>query len=209
MAIPRWRTASRGRPAFGRTASMRTFDPCRLGAAECDAWVGYYRRRWFTVLSAAVRMVRVGFGMSWPTRSRCLAGVAREPALGAVSGQRARRGPGYMRRFYALVARATARRTTSTRPPGWRSSGGGCTGTCSATPRTRTEDARRRAHRALRPRVRGRPGDGAAGGGAAGRGGPHLRPLGRRRLRPRELALPVERALLVRSYAALLAAVHR
>ena len=45
---------------------MRTFDPCRLGTAECDAWVGYYRRRWFTVLSAAVRMVRVGFGMPWP-----------------------------------------------------------------------------------------------------------------------------------------------
>jgi hypothetical protein len=35
---------------------MRTFDPCRLDAAECDAWVGYYRRRWPEQRAEAARI---------------------------------------------------------------------------------------------------------------------------------------------------------
>jgi len=86
---------------------MRSFDPRRLGAAECDAWVAYYRRRWAAALLAVVRMVRVGFGMSWP---RTLYGawlVLRANQLWAPSAHNdpdgARRA---MRRFYALAARA-------------------------------------------------------------------------------------------------------
>jgi hypothetical protein len=45
---------------------MRNFDPRRVGALECRAWVGYYRREWAAVLLAAVGLVRAGFGMSWP-----------------------------------------------------------------------------------------------------------------------------------------------
>ena len=44
----------------------REFDPVALGNAECDAWVAYYRREWRVVLTSAVRLVRLGFGMSWP-----------------------------------------------------------------------------------------------------------------------------------------------
>ena len=44
----------------------REFDPVALGHAECRAWVAYYRRDWRTVLVSAVRMVRIGFSMSWP-----------------------------------------------------------------------------------------------------------------------------------------------
>ena len=39
------------------------FDPVRLGGHECDAWVGYYRRDWRLVLTAAYGMVRCGFDL--------------------------------------------------------------------------------------------------------------------------------------------------
>jgi len=45
---------------------MRTFDPVRLGDAEADAWVAYYRHEWARFLGAAVTMVRTGFALSWP-----------------------------------------------------------------------------------------------------------------------------------------------
>jgi hypothetical protein len=86
---------------------MRYFDPRRLGAAECDAWVAYYRRRWGAVLLAVVRMVRVGFGMSWPSTLYGAWLVLRANQLWAsepeTSPDGARRA---MRQFYALVASA-------------------------------------------------------------------------------------------------------
>jgi hypothetical protein len=84
----------------------RDFDPVALAQAECDGWVGYYRRDWRSVLRASVRMVRLGFGMS---RVRTLRGawlVLRANQLWApypindADGAR-----DYMRRFYALVVR--------------------------------------------------------------------------------------------------------
>lgn len=92
----------------GRT-SMWRFDPVRIGRAECDAWVGYYRRDWALVLRSAVVLVREAYGMSWP---RTLLGawyVLRANQLWAPypendpDGARAR-----MRRFYALLARDQA-----------------------------------------------------------------------------------------------------
>jgi len=44
---------------------MREFDAVRLGNYEADAWVAYYRRRWFAFLVAALGLVREGFGLSW------------------------------------------------------------------------------------------------------------------------------------------------
>jgi hypothetical protein len=49
---------------------MRSFDPVRVGELECAAWVGYYRRRWAAVLRAAVGLTRHTFGMSWPATIR-------------------------------------------------------------------------------------------------------------------------------------------
>lgn len=45
---------------------MRFFDPRALGGHECRAWETYYRRKWAAFLAASIGMVRAGFGMSWP-----------------------------------------------------------------------------------------------------------------------------------------------
>ena len=43
----------------------RDFDPRKVGARECRAWVTYYRRLWGSFLIASVGMVHAGFRMSW------------------------------------------------------------------------------------------------------------------------------------------------
>jgi hypothetical protein len=45
---------------------MRSFDPRAVGAYECRAWETYYRRRWASFLIASVALVRAAFGMNWP-----------------------------------------------------------------------------------------------------------------------------------------------
>jgi len=60
---------TRGRPA---TSRMRSFDPRAVGALETRAWETYYRRRWGACLVAFVRLVRAAFRMPWP---RTLAGA--------------------------------------------------------------------------------------------------------------------------------------
>ncbi len=91
------------------TAGPWTFDPVRLGAHECDAWVGYYRRDWLLVLRSAVGMVRVGFGTGRIATLRGAWSVLRANQVWAPypdnDPDRARE---FMRRFYALVARSHA-----------------------------------------------------------------------------------------------------
>ena len=62
MVIERIRKPER--PA-GQPGPLRSFDPLRIADLEYKAWVGYYQRRWFSVLAASVGLVRQGFGMSW------------------------------------------------------------------------------------------------------------------------------------------------
>jgi hypothetical protein len=45
---------------------MRSFDPRKVGSLECDAWVTYYRHEWFKFLRAAIWLTRESFGMRWP-----------------------------------------------------------------------------------------------------------------------------------------------
>ncbi len=45
---------------------MRSFDPRSVGGFECRAWETYYQRRWIPFLAASIGMVRSAFGMSWP-----------------------------------------------------------------------------------------------------------------------------------------------
>jgi hypothetical protein len=82
---------------------MRSFDPRRVGALECRAWVTYYRREWGKLLVASVGLVRHGFRMRW---DRTLYGawlVLRANQLWADDDpDGARR---CMERFYRLVAR--------------------------------------------------------------------------------------------------------
>jgi hypothetical protein len=54
------------------TSPMRSFDPRAVGALECRAWETYYRREWGPCLVAFVSLVRAAFRMSWP---RTLAGA--------------------------------------------------------------------------------------------------------------------------------------
>ena len=44
---------------------MRSFDPRLVGIVECRAWETYYRRKWAAFLVASVRLVRGAFGMPW------------------------------------------------------------------------------------------------------------------------------------------------
>ena len=45
---------------------MRDFDPRAVGRLECRAWETYYRRKWGAFLIASVALVRAAFRMSWP-----------------------------------------------------------------------------------------------------------------------------------------------
>ena len=47
-------------------SGLRSFDPRSVGSLECRAWETYYRRKWGAFLIASVAVVRVAFRMSWP-----------------------------------------------------------------------------------------------------------------------------------------------
>ncbi|HZC72925.1 MAG TPA: hypothetical protein VE442_19670 [Jatrophihabitans sp.] len=84
----------------------RSFDPVALGNAECDGWAAYYRREWRPFLRAAVGMVRIGFGMSWPKSGYGAWLVLRANQLWApYPDNDPPRARALMRRFYALVVR--------------------------------------------------------------------------------------------------------
>jgi hypothetical protein len=51
---------------------MRSFDPRAVGRLECRAWETYYRRQWLACLVTFVALVRAAFRMSRP---RTLAGA--------------------------------------------------------------------------------------------------------------------------------------
>jgi hypothetical protein len=83
---------------------LRSFDPVRIANLEYRVWVGYYLRRWPQVLAASVGLVRAGFGMDW---IRTLHGawlVLRANQLWApYPDNHPNRVRACMRRFYALV----------------------------------------------------------------------------------------------------------
>lgn len=88
---------------------MRTFDPLVVGRAECAVWVAYYRREWVAFLRSALTMVRGGFGLSWPRTVQGAWWVLRaNQAWAPYPGNDPDAARGYMRRFYALVARVHA-----------------------------------------------------------------------------------------------------
>ena len=95
---------SRGKVSAGAPTRLRSFDPVRLADLEYQAWVGYYLRRWPQVLIASIGLVRVGFGLDW---YRTLHGawlVLRANQLWAPNpGNDPEGAQACMRRFYALV----------------------------------------------------------------------------------------------------------
>jgi hypothetical protein len=84
---------------------MRSFDPRAVGAMECRAWEAYYRRKWAAFLIASVRLVRSAFGMPWPATLRGAWRLLRANQVWAPVPDNdpvaARR---HMRRFYRLLA---------------------------------------------------------------------------------------------------------
>jgi hypothetical protein len=88
-------------PRDGDPGPLRSFDPIQVGRLECAAWVAYYRRQWIRLLVLSVRLVHRGFRMDW---TRTVYGawlVLRANQLWARNdGDGARR---CMRRFYALL----------------------------------------------------------------------------------------------------------
>jgi hypothetical protein len=99
---------ARGRARRGRASVKphRAFDPRRVGKLECDAWVFYYRREWLRFLRSAVALTRHTFGLPWPQTIHGAWLVLRANQLWAPFPDNdpagARRA---MERFYRLVAR--------------------------------------------------------------------------------------------------------
>ena len=83
----------------------RSFDPRRVGGLEAGVWVAYYRREWFSFLRGAVALTRHTFGLPWPSTLYGAWLVLRANQLWAPYPDNdpdgARRA---MERFYRLVA---------------------------------------------------------------------------------------------------------
>lgn len=105
MRPPVKRERSR-RPRGRSVKAHRSFDPRRVGRLECDAWVAYYRRDWIAFLRSAVVLTRHTFGLPWRSTIRGAWLVMRANQLWAPfpdnDADGARRA---MARFYRLVAR--------------------------------------------------------------------------------------------------------
>ena len=81
----------------------RSFDPAQVADLELRAWVGYYRRDWAGVLRASVGLVRAGFGMSWPRTLRAAWLSLRAIQLWAPVDNDPDGARRCMQRFYGLV----------------------------------------------------------------------------------------------------------
>ena len=185
---------------------MRSFDPRKVGSLECRAWETYYRRKWAAFLVASVARAgrvrddwpRTLVGRGWSAANQKWA-----PCRTTTPTRRA-----LMASFYRLV-KASEGLAMTPRRASWRSSGGGRIARTS-TPQLRE---RRGADRALADldaytygveqsevrraaELRAEAMDVSDRWVAAG-------------CDPEDPLLAEERALLVRSFAALLAAVHR
>jgi hypothetical protein len=93
------------RSAGGIARAHRSFDPRRVASLECAAWVAYYRREWVRFLRSAVLGTRHTFGMSWPATLwgawlvlRAIQLWAPDPDNDPAGARRA------MERFYRLLA---------------------------------------------------------------------------------------------------------
>jgi hypothetical protein len=209
--------SSTGKVSVGTPTRLRSFDPVRLADLEYRAWVGYYLRRWPQVLIASVGLVRVGFGMAW---HRTLYGawlLLRAAQLWApYPGNDPTRARACMHRFYALVKLtygepANPAKAAELEIDWWRvhregRRGDGSNAIDDAEPAEELVDSLARLYCYL-----------------YGEPEAALRPAALHRARAMDLSdqwvrqgcqpdsglLPLEHAALVRSYAALLAAVQR
>jgi hypothetical protein len=96
----------RNRGGLGSVKPHRSFDPRRVGSLECQAWITYYRREWLKFLRAAIAVTRHTFALPWPATVYGAWLVLRANQLWAPvpdnDPDAARR---TMERFYRLVSR--------------------------------------------------------------------------------------------------------
>ena len=103
--------SARRRPRSARSVANpkpkphRSFDPRQVGNLETVAWVTYYRREWLPFLRSAISLTRHAFGLAWPSTLWGAWLVMRANQLWAPypnnDPEGARR---TMERFYRLVA---------------------------------------------------------------------------------------------------------
>ncbi|MGN6872731.1 MAG: hypothetical protein ACTHMY_30445 [Solirubrobacteraceae bacterium] len=101
------RARRRRRPHAGaKPKPHRAFDPRQVGNLETTAWVTYYRREWLPFLRAAVSLTRHTFGLPWPATLYGAWLVLRANQLWAPYPNNDPAGARQaMERFYRLVAR--------------------------------------------------------------------------------------------------------
>jgi hypothetical protein len=89
-----------------RVKPHRSFDPRRVGNLETDAWVTYYRREWLKFLRSAIGLTRQTFRLPWPATLYGAWLVLRANQLWAPYPDNDPAGArSAMERFYRLVAR--------------------------------------------------------------------------------------------------------
>jgi hypothetical protein len=102
--MPTRRHQRRPRPGSA-VKPHRSFDPRKVGGLEAGVWVAYYRRQWLSFLRGAVTLTRHTFGLPWPSTLHGAWLVLRANQLWAPypnnDPEGARRA---MERFYRLVA---------------------------------------------------------------------------------------------------------
>ena len=200
-----------GKVSVGTPTRLRSFDPIRLADLEYRVWVGYYQRRWARVLIASVGLVRRGFSMDWYRTMHGAWLVLRANQLWApYPDNHPNRARACMRRFYALVRLshgepANPAKTAELEVDWWRAHREAQHSPDSAEPGEELIESVTRLYCYL-----------------FGEAETVLRPAAVHRARAMDLCdrwvhagclpdsplLPLERAALVRCYAALLAAVH-
>jgi len=84
---------------------LRSFDPVEVGHLESAVWVAYYHRQWLRLLALSVALVHRAFRMNWPRTLHGAWLILRAnqlwaPSPGSNDPAGARR---CMRRFYALL----------------------------------------------------------------------------------------------------------
>ncbi len=102
-------------------SAARSFDPRAVGRLEARAWETYYRRRWRSFLFASVGLVRAAFRMSWPKTLFGAWLVLRANQVWAPfpdnDPDNARR---LMRRFYAMLGTTDPARASELEVEWWR-----------------------------------------------------------------------------------------
>jgi hypothetical protein len=87
----------------GDPGPLRSFDPVAVGRLEAAAWVAYYRRQWLRLLVVSVTLVHRAFQLDWPRTLHGAWLVLRANQLWAPSSNDPDGARRCMRRFYALL----------------------------------------------------------------------------------------------------------